>query len=74
MTIFFTPATFAGTAFMSTVEGYAAVPPGTYIPTQPIGVNFCPKTVPFREISKPSGSCFSWKRAIFSAEVFSMRT
>lgn len=41
-----TPATFAGTAFMITVEGYAALPPGTYRPTRSSGVTCWPSSVP----------------------------
>ena len=32
-----TPATWAGTAVISTVEGYAAAPPGTQMPTRSSG-------------------------------------
>ena len=63
-----TPAIFAGIESMSTVEGYAAVPPGTYRPALSTGVIFCPMTVPSSPfISKPVRTCFSWKRLMFAA-------
>ena len=40
ITIFSTPATFAGTIFISTEDGYAAFPPGTYTPTEAKAVIF----------------------------------
>ena len=40
MTRFFTPATFAGIAFIKTEEGYDAFPPGTYNPTESKAVIF----------------------------------
>ena len=46
MIIFFTPATFAGITFIKTVDGYDALPAGTYTPTEFIGVIFSPRIVP----------------------------
>src|SRR5690606_2376381 len=41
-----TPATRAGSAFISTDDGYAAFPPGTYRPTRSSALTFCPSRVP----------------------------
>ena len=41
-----TPAMCAGMQFINTVDGYAAVPPGTYRPALSIGTTFCPMTIP----------------------------
>src|SRR5690554_5004444 len=38
-----TPATFAGIAFISTEDGYAALPPGTYKPARSSGVTSAPE-------------------------------
>jgi len=38
MAILLTPAIIAGIAFIKTLLGYEAVPPGTYIPTESIGI------------------------------------
>lgn len=46
MTSSCTPATLAGMAFISTDDGYAALPPGTYRPTRSSGVTCWPSTVP----------------------------
>ena len=46
MTISSTPATAAGMQFISTVEGYAAVPPGTYTPTRRSGRTMRPSSLP----------------------------
>jgi hypothetical protein len=43
-----TPASLAGTAFIIRVEGYAAVPPGTYKPTRLSGRTICPIIEPSR--------------------------
>ena len=62
MTISDTPATLAGITSMSTVEGYAAVPPGTYTPAFSMGVYFCPSTMPGLSLTtKFLCSCCSWK-------------
>src|SRR6185369_3279491 len=45
-TIRSTPATCAGTTFITTDEGYAAVPPGTYKPTRSRGVMRWPSCTP----------------------------
>ena len=50
MTISGTPATFAGTAFISTEDGYAAVPPGTYMPTRSSGVTRWPSKEPYSSL------------------------
>ncbi|MNR63339.1 hypothetical protein D3C85_1856220 [compost metagenome] len=61
----FTPATRAGMAFISTDDGYAALPPGTYRPTRSSGVTFWPSIVPsdsvYSQLWLPhSIFCFSW--------------
>ena len=53
ITILFTPATIAGTAFIINEDGYAAVPPGTYKPTDSIGFHTPPNKTP----------CLSLKRS-----------
>lgn len=65
ITISPTPATRAGIAFISTDDGYAALPPGTYRPTRSSGVTFWPSTVPsasvYCQLWLPhSIFCFSW--------------
>ena len=60
ITTFGQPAIFAGTASIRTVEGYAAVPPGTYRPTVSMGITFCPIMIPFSSfIIKLFLTCFS---------------
>ena len=62
------PASFAGIAVMSTVEGYAAVWPGTHRPTFSIGVTFMPIYVPSgRSMRKPSRFSRLWKARMFAA-------
>ena len=61
MIISFTPATFAGSTFISTDEGYAAVPPGTYTPTRLRGVIFCPSEIAGSKFNHVFCFCFSWK-------------
>src|SRR5688500_14775377 len=57
-----TPATLAGTAFISTDDGYAALPPGTYRPTRCSGVMRWPRRVPSASVySQEFCSCRSWK-------------
>ena len=59
-------------ASISTVEGYAAVPPGTYSPTRSRGVTFWPITTPSRSVMiKPERTCFSWNCLMFAAAVCS---
>ena len=71
ITICCTPATLAGITSIKTVDGYAAVPPGTYTPARWMGVYFCPSTMPGRSvITKFLCSCCSWKCRIFSAAIF----
>ena len=49
------PAMRAGITSINTVEGYAAVPPGTYTPTLARGSTLCPVTTPCALwVSKPS--------------------
>ena len=53
-----TPASCAGTTFIITLEGYTALPPGTYSPTRSTGMNFS-VTVPPAASSTvlPAGFC-----------------
>lgn len=46
-----TPATLAGRTFISTEEGYSALPPGTYTPTRANGRKSSP-------VMEPSFSCW----------------
>jgi hypothetical protein len=48
-----TPATRAGRAFISRVDGYAAFPPGTYTPARATGRDLWPIVAPGREIPNP---------------------
>ena len=58
----FTPATLAGIAFISTDDGYAALPPGTYSPTRSSGVTFWPSLVPSASTyDQDSARWRSWK-------------
>jgi len=41
-----TPATWAGTTFISTLDASGASPPGTYRPTRPTGTSRCSTTAP----------------------------
>ena len=67
MMISFTPAIFAGTAFMMTLDGYAAVPPGTYRPTRSRPRTRCPRITPFGSAwIKPSCTWRWWKSRTFS--------
>ena len=66
MTISPQPAILAGMASISTVDGYAAVPPGTYRPTLSRGVTFWPMTTPARSVMmKLLRTCFSWNWRMF---------
>ena len=68
MTIWGHPAIFAGMVSISTVEGYAAVPPGTYTPTFSMGVTFCPSTIPgLSAITKLFRTCREWNARILAA-------
>ena len=51
-----TPATSAGTAFITTDDGYEALPPGTYRPTRSSGVTFIPTMLPSRDSSRNPSS------------------
>ena len=63
-----TPATFAGIRFISTEEGYAAVPPGTYSPARSIGTTRWPKMTPSpSSVNQDSCTCFSWKRRMLAS-------
>ncbi len=61
-----TPAILAGMAFMSTVEGYAAVPPGMYSPARRTGIMRSPRITPGRRISNPSLFCSLWNSLMLS--------
>jgi hypothetical protein len=60
-----TRAVRAGTTVISTVEGYAARPPGTYRPTTSSGCTRSSRRPP--SSTKPCGSCGAWNAAIRSA-------
>ena len=64
MMISFTPATLAGSTFISTEEGYAAVPPGTYTPTRLRGVTFWPREMAASKLIQVFCFCFSWKEVM----------
>ena len=56
-----TPAASAGMTFMSTDDGYTALPPGTYRPTRRIGIHFSLTTPPGTTSTETSeGFCASW--------------
>ena len=59
ITILSTPATFAGSTFIRTDEGYTAFPPGTYTPAFSSAVTFCPKMIPSSDVNHEFWSCFS---------------
>ena len=62
-----TPAILAGIAFISTEEGYAAVPPGTYSPTRCSPRMRWPRMTPFSlGFTKLWCFCRLWKSAMFS--------
>ena len=64
----FTPAILAGMASISTVEGYAAVPPGTYRPARSTGITFCPITTPGVSLMrKELRTCREWNLRMFAA-------
>ena len=63
-----TPATVAGIAFISTDDGYAALPPGTYSPTASSGVQRIPKVSPAASVMRRSdGICARWNASIRDA-------
>ena len=63
-----TPATRAGTAFIRTEDGYAALPPGTYSPTASSAVQRIPRVSPASSSTRKSaGRCARWKSSILSA-------
>ena len=60
-----TPATRAGTAFISTEDGYAALPPGTYRPTASSAVQRMPRVSPAGSgTSRSCGICARWNASI----------
>ena len=62
-----TPASFAGTAFISTDDGYAAVPPGMYSPTRSSGSTSWPRTTPSRGATvKPLRTWQRWNASRLS--------
>ena len=70
-----TPAILAGTAFISTEEGYAAVPPGTYSPTRFSPRMRWPRMTPFSlGFTKLWCFCRLWKSAMFSMEFSRVET
>ena len=56
-----TPATFAGTAHIASVEGKGALPAGTYSPTALSAVILCPSHRPSKLSSHEPGRRRSWK-------------
>src|SRR3990170_5061719 len=53
-----TPATRAGTTFMTTLDGYTALPPGTYSPTLSIGLHRWITSAPVsRVVTVGPGTC-----------------
>src|SRR5216684_8935286 len=63
-----TPATFAGSAFISTEDGYAALPPGTYSPARSSGVIRWPSVVPSASVNRHDfARCRVWKRRMRTA-------
>jgi hypothetical protein len=66
ITISSTPATCAGITFIRTVEGYAALPPGTYTPAYSTGDTLCPRIIPVSSVViQVFLFCFAWKSLIF---------
>ena len=71
MTMRSTPATLAGTIFISTEDDNGALPPGTYTPTFSIAVILWPSITPSsRVVIKLCLTCFSWKLRIFASDLF----